>query len=404
MTSRKLDNLPHWDLSNIYPGLESDALALDRQNLDQHLADLETFISGNEISRNGRLPEDPAEGARIISGYLDRVNAAGDLFETLEAYLYGFISTDSYNQPAARLMSLLDPQKVRLEKVETLFQGWLGALAAKGGILEDVIAGDETAAAHAFTLEESARQSRFLMSDAEESLAAELSLSGANAWTKLHGVVISQLKAQMEVDGEEKELPLSLLNTYLSDPDEKIREQAYKAMEQALSSAREPLAACLNGVKGTVNTLNGHRGRQDALDDSLDKSRIARRVLETMIAAMESAFPMMHRYRRAKAKLLGKERLEQWDLPAPVGDADLQYDWDEAKAFILTNFATYSPRLKALASKAFVQEWIDAEPRDGKQVGAFCIRVPAVEESRVLLSYDGRLGRLTTLAHELGHA
>jgi pepF/M3 family oligoendopeptidase len=340
----------------------------------------------------------------MISGYLDRRNAAGDLIETLETYLYGFIGTDSYNQPAARLMSLLDPQKVRLEKVETRFQGWLGALAGKDGILEDVIAIDETAASHAFSLEESVKRSRFLMSDAEESLAAELSLSGANAWTKLHGVVISQLKAQMDIDGEVKELPLSLLTTYTSDPDENLRERAFKAMEQALASAREPLAACLNGVKGTVNTVNDHRGRQDALDDSLDKARIDRRVLETMLEAMESAFPMMHRYRKTKAKLLGKQRLEQWDLPAPVGDVDRRYEWDEARAFILTHFATYSPRLKDLASKAFNQEWIDAEPRDGKQVGGFCMRLPTVDESRILLSYDGRLGRLTTLAHELGHA
>ena len=142
------------------------------------------------------------------------------------------------------------------------------------------------------------------MAEDEESLAAELSLSGAIAWAKLQGVIVSQLKAEMEIDGELKELSLSMLSTYMSDPDERVRENAYKASEKTLASAREPLAACLNGIKGYVNTLNVRRGREDALHDSLDKSRIDRQVLETMFESMESASPMMRRYRKAKARLL----------------------------------------------------------------------------------------------------
>ncbi|HET6443143.1 MAG TPA: M3 family oligoendopeptidase [candidate division Zixibacteria bacterium] len=404
MASRELANLPRWDLSNIYPGLESETLALDRQKLDDQLTDLETFASANQISADGHLHEDPVKAAQIIGAVLDRLNAAGGLYETLENYLYGFVATDSYNKEATRLTSLLDPQSVRLEKIEKRFQGWIGALARESGFLDEVILLNKTTAAHSFYLKETAQLSRFLMSDAEEELAADLSLSGANAWTKLHGVIISQLKADMELEGEVKELPLSLLSTYISDPDESTRERALKAQEQALASAREPLAACLNGLKGSVGTLNDRRGRTDALHDSLDKSRIDRQVLETMLEAMESAFPLLRRYLKAKARLLGKDRLEQWDFPAPVGDTDRLYEWDEAKELILSSFATYSPGLAALASKAFDRGWIDAEPRDGKQVGGFCMRLPAAKESRILFNYDGRLGRVATLAHELGHA
>ena len=56
------------------------------------------------------------------------------------------------------------------------------------------------------------------------------------------------------------------------------------------------------------------------------------------------------------------------------------------------------------AQRAFDQNWIDAEPRDGKRGGAFCMRIPAVEESRVLCNFDGSLDQVSTIAHELGHA
>jgi oligoendopeptidase F len=57
-----------------------------------------------------------------------------------------------------------------------------------------------------------------------------------------------------------------------------------------------------------------------------------------------------------------------------------------------------------MARRAFDQRWIDAEPRDGKQGGAFCMEIPALEESRVLCNFDGSYDAFAALGHELGHA
>ena len=57
-----------------------------------------------------------------------------------------------------------------------------------------------------------------------------------------------------------------------------------------------------------------------------------------------------------------------------------------------------------MARTAFEQRWIDAEPRDGKRGGAFCMSVEGVDESRILANFDGSFDQVSTLAHELGHA
>ncbi len=80
---------------------------------------------------------------------------------------------------------------------------------------------------------------------------------------------------------------------------------------------KEALAACLNGVKGEVNTLDRKRGREDCLHSSLDMARIDRATLEAMIEAIKDALPMFRDYFRAKAKLLGTEKLPWWSLFAP---------------------------------------------------------------------------------------
>ena len=65
--------------------------------------------------------------------------------------------------------------------------------------------------------------------------------------------------------------------------------------------------------------------------------------------------------------------------------------------------AQQSVERRSFAHRAFDNNWIDAEPRDGKQGGAFCSAVPGVKESRILANFDGSLEQVSTVAHELGH-
>jgi pepF/M3 family oligoendopeptidase len=183
-----------------------------------------------------------------------------------------------------------------------------------------------------------------------------------------------------------------------------VRKRAYEAELEAWKSAREPLAACMNGVKGWANTINQKRGRRDALHQALDMARIDQETLEAMLGAMQSSFPSFQKYYAAKAKRLGREKLAWWDIFAPVGKAEKTYSFDEARDFIVTHFGGFSPELADFASRAFERKWIDAEQREGKRGGAFCMGLPLVRESRVLCNFDGTLDQVSTIAHELGHA
>jgi pepF/M3 family oligoendopeptidase len=123
-----------------------------------------------------------------------------------------------------------------------------------------------------------------------------------------------------------------------------------------------------------------------------------------MLSAMFDSFPMFRRYYHAKAARLGKEKLAWWDIFAPTGKNVRQYNFGEAREFILEHFGKFTPELAALAQRAFDNNWIDAEQRSGKRGGAFCMGVPAVKESRILCNFDGSLDQVSTIAHELGHA
>jgi pepF/M3 family oligoendopeptidase len=396
--------LPHWDLSNVYPRPESDEFRQAVGQVEAQIDDLDSYMASNQIAKGAPVPSDAAALAAVVGGYLDRMNAILRLGHTLMSYVGAFISTDSYDTTARRIMSELEPLTVRMTRQEVRFQGWIGTAAEDATAFAAALGQPGSAHGHQFYLQETAEQSRYLMSEAEETLAAELSLSGARAWQKLQGVVTSQIKVSFARDGSAEEIPISVLQNLRTDPREEVRRRAYEVELAAWEGVREPLAACLNGVKGAVITLNKRRGRTDALHQPLDQARIDRQTLEAMLGAMQDSFPAFRRYWRKKAARLGKDALPWWDLFAPLGEARHAYTYGQARALIGERFGAFSGDLAAFAERAFERDWIDAEPRAGKRGGAFCMGLPAVEESRVLCNFDGSLEQVLTLAHELGHA
>ncbi len=391
-------NSPRWDLTNVYPSLDSKEYSTDFEKLNTLIAGMESLIKEKAAGVTGKEPA--GQIAALAKEFIEHYNAILLLGGTLRAYIESFVSTDSYNKDALRKESEFDLVAVRIGQFETQMLAWIGKVAER---LPEIFTADPSLTAHRYFLEDSARQSRYLMSEAEELLAAELSLSGSNAWSKLQGMITSQASAEVEVDGEVKKLPSPALINLRSHPDADVRKRGYDAEDKLWTSLKVPLSAALNGIKGEVNVLNRRRGREDAVHSAIDAAHIDRQSLEAMLGAMHDSFPMFRRYFKAKAKYLGEEKLPWWDVFAPVGEIKSDYTFDEARDVILSNFGRFAPQLEAFASNAFKKHWIDAEQRDGKRGGAFCMDVPGVGESRILSNFDGSFDQVSTLAHELGH-
>ena len=393
------NSIPRWDLTNVYPSLGSKEFKNAIKKYKKQLDELEAFY---KKASKADSKADPEKLGKLLGESIDRFNGLLDLSRTIEPYIYSFVSTDSHNKDAMRALSEFEQMSVQASILNTKFQAWTGKLGKAA--IKKAAKTNKTVEAHEFSLIEDAEQSKYLMGEAEEALAAELTLSGGNAFGKLQGTVTSQLTVDFEIDGETKKMPMPALINLRAHADENIRHRAYDAETQAWEGVKETLAACMNGVKGETLTLDQKRGREDSVHASLDFARIDRSTLEAMLGAMKDSFPMFKRYHKHKAKLLGKEKLAWWDIFAPMGKTDKVYSWDEARDFIITNFNSFSPELGTFAKRAFDNKWIDAEQREGKRGGAFCMGVSSVKESRILSNFDGSIDSISTLAHELGHA
>jgi pepF/M3 family oligoendopeptidase len=399
---RDLGTLPHWDVSHVYPGLESPAFLSALSELDARIDEHEKALDRDGIGGLApRIEAEDAALARALEGYVERANWIGLRLHTLGSYVHAFYATNTFDALAKRRTSEIEMRSVRADAAEVRFLSWARGLE---GRLDSLCARSKTLARHRFFLEESLERARHLMSEKEELLAAALAPSGGSAWGRLQQTVTSQIEIPFELDGKIERLPMSKIRALAADPSAEVRERAYRAEIEAWEKWKEPCAAALNGVKGWASTLNARRGYASAIEPSIESSRIDRATLDALLDAMRGALPDFRRYYRAKARILGKDRLAWWDIQAPVSKSTRLWKFEDAKRFIVSSFSTFSGRLAELALRAFEDRWIDAEPRRGKVGGGFCMGLPEVKESRILVNFDGTFDQVSTLSHELGHA
>ncbi|MGL4818717.1 MAG: M3 family oligoendopeptidase, partial [Bacilli bacterium] len=251
-----------------------------------------------------------------------------------------------------------------------------------------------------FVLDEMRTAAKEKLSLEEESLIARLGVDGFQAWEQLYDTVVGE----MEIEHDGKNMSVGQAYNVLSSNDGKDREEMFEKWEQAWSEKESIFASILNRIAGFRLSVYESRGWQATLHEPLQYNRMQQATLDAMWRAIEDKVDVLGAYLDRKAKLLGKERLDWYDLEAPLGGAEDTVSYEEAQQFIVRHFSKFHTDFGAFAQRAFDESWIEAEDRPNKRPGGFCTSLPLVQESRIFMTYAGTPSSVSTLAHELGHA
>lgn len=381
-----------WSLEELYTSFESDEFREDVAKYDNYINSLKKWASENLKDNN--------EPIRKIEDYIKMKSEFYSLYVKLSDYSELTLSVDAKNEKAAAVSEEIDNKFAELTEVDVNFEKWLAAIEDFDQILNfsDIIK------EHEFYLKELMERNKYLLSEKEEIVVAKMMNTGSNAWSKLQNTVTSNLLVDIVIKDEEKKLPLPVVRNMAYSNDAETRKTAYEAELKAYKKIEEASAAALNGIKGEVITISKLRGYESPLEETLIKSRLDKETLEAMVTAMKESLPSFRKFYLKKAEKLGhKKGLPFYDLFAPTGECDMRFTYEEARAFVVKNFRTFSNKLADFADNAFENRWIDAEPREGKRGGAFCSNIHPIGESRIMSNFTGSFSDVATLAHELGH-
>ena len=245
-----------------------------------------------------------------------------------------------------------------------------------------------------------------IMTSANERLNADLSVDGIHAWGRLYDCVAGKLEFDMRyADGNTARLPISQRRSLMGNPDRRVRRAAFEGGNAAWATVEDTAAAALNAIAGTRLTLNRHRNIDDFLDVALFQAAISRASLEAMFEAIFASPELPRRILSLKAGALKQDGVAWYDLEAPLPlPEETPITWDRAKEMVTTGFNQAYPKLGEFTESVFERQWIDWEPRSGKQSGGFCTGSQLSNESRIFMTYNETIGDVRTLAHEAGHA
>ena len=385
-----------WELDSLYPNPET---AEFRELVDKLRATLQSLAEDSELP----AATDSEDVAVTWAGFLDRFATALSEFSSLNAFVGCHAAADAANKTFQRYEGELSAFGPLLAEIQTNLE--FALQEASDAQLESFFAIDERLAEVRFFLETARGSAALRLPKEQELLAADLSVDGLHAWSRLYDRLSGELRVRVMERGEVVEKSPGQVS--LESPERSVRENNFFAANKAWANIAETCADALNHISGSRLSKYRRLG-VDHLAAPLHLNRMTRETLDTMWRTIGERKSCLADYLRKKAELIGVDRLAWWDLQAPLpgatGESDSNLPYDNACGLTIDAFADFNPKLGDFARMAIENRWIEVEDRPGKRQGGFCTDVATRGQSRIFMTFTGTVDGMSTLAHELGHA
>ena len=375
-----------WDLSDLYEGGDDPRIEADVDEADAAAAAFRERYHGKvaELSAAELADAIDEPGADRVDPHARRYFA----------HLY--FATDMADPPRGALVARITEKGAALD-TQLLFFG-LEIAELDDDAAEALLAGPELERWQHWI--RSLRKFRpYLLSEPEEKIVTEKTVSGVSAWGRLYEELLGALRVSL--DGVEISFEEAMSKLYSSDRD--VRRTAAEAVTEALESGLRTRTFIFNTIlldKSIDDRLRGYPtwiSSRNLRNDTTDEA------VQALVDAAVSRYDVVQRYYRLKAKLIGLDRLAFYDRMAPIGEDPSKVSWDEARDIVVGAYADFAQEAGDIAERFFSDSWIDAPVRDNKRTGAFCATTVPGVHPYVLMNFTGDRRSILTLAHELGH-
>ncbi len=386
--SPDLGTLPNWDLTDLYPSIDSPELKVDLEAMD---ADAKAFAGRYQGKLEGL---DGAALGKAVAEY----EAMDEVLGRIMSYAYLVYAGDMGDPENGRFLQTMQEKVTnisthllfftlelnRLDEAEIQAKLEAPALAHYAPWLRDVRAFRE-----------------HQLSDELERLLHEKSVAGRSAWVRLFDETMAALR--FPIAG--KEMTSAEALHCLTEPDGALRKEAAECVGKVLGENVRLFAHVTNTLAKDKEIEDNWREFAKPWSSRNLSNHVEDAVVDALVDSVTQAYPhLSHRYYALKAKWMGGDKLDYWDRNAPLPeDDDRIIPWEEATSLVLDAYGRFSPDLAATGKRFFDNAWIDAPTRPGKSPGAFAHPTVPSAHPYLLLNYLGKTRDVMTLAHELGH-
>jgi oligoendopeptidase F len=341
----------------------------------------------------GRLGELDVAG---LTAAMLELAAISELVGKAGSYASLRFATDTADAARGALLQLVQERATEIETKLLFFELEWAALPDEPA---DALLEDPALDFCAHHLRSARRYRPHLLSEPEEKILAEKAIASQSAWSRLFGEQVAALRVAL--DGEELSLEVAL--SRLQSPDRALRATTAEAVSATLAPGLRTRAFIYNtllhdkAVDDRLRSFPHWLAGRNLANEASDESVMA------LIEAVRGRFDIPQRWYRLKARLLGVDRIADYDRAAPVLPQEITFSFGDARDLVLETYESFLPQAGAITRRFFDERWVDAPVRPHKRGGAFCAyTVPSVHPY-VMLNFTARRRDVLTLAHELGH-
>ena len=377
-----------WDLSVFYDSFADPRLEADIERLDELAASFQSSWRGNLAQMT----------ASDFAKAYQQLEAIYDLRGRLGAFAFLNFSTDTAQPEYQAAVARVEDLESRLSQQLVFFELEWNALEDEQA---KAILDDPAIADYRYYLEAERRYRPYNLSEAEEQISIEKSVTGSSAWTRF----FTQLTSAFRFDWLGEQVNMTFVLNKLRDADRDTREMAWRKLTDKLREKQMELTFIFNTLALDKANSDRRRGYASWVSARNLSNKASDEVVEALVQTVTSNYDLVARHYHLKRALLGYEELYDYDRYAPLNlkESEAFYAWDEARDIVLAAFGNFDPRMQEVAQRFFAGDWIHAPALPNKRGGAFAAPTVASANPFVFLNYLGDARDVTTLAHELGH-
>ena len=377
-----------WDLSIFYaspddPGIQRD---LDHVNA---LAD--KFAA----TYRGRVAQLDAE--EMVDAMIEQEEIQ-DAAGRIGSFAFLNFATDTTDPQRGALVQKVTEANAQLSQKLLFFD--LEWKAVPDEQAEKLLA-DPTLGKYQHPLEAERLTKPYTLSEIEEQLLVEKSVTGSSAWVRF----FTQLTSSMRYDFDGEQLNQSQVLAKFHDVDRETRIKAANALTEGLRSRSMELTYIFNVLVADKASDDKRRGYPSWISARNLSNKAPDAVVEALIKAVTSRYELVARHYNLKRILLGYDELFDYDRYAPLQftSEEREYDWSEARQIVEDAYTAFSPRAGEIVRRFFDERWIHAPVQPNKRGGAFASPTVPSAHPFVFVNYLSKSRDIMTLAHELGH-
>jgi len=384
-----MNNLPNWNLNDLYNSPKDSDIEKDLEN---------GLESSKKLEQKYNSKIDKLDAEDLYKVIIEYENISERLGK-VSTYSYLYFVTDLVNQEKAAFYQNIS------EKINNISQHLLFLPLEISKISDDKLSSLYQSSKNLSQYQPYIRDLRvfkkYQKSKEIEKILHEKDQTANSAWSRLFDETIAGLKFKFD----KKSLSASEIFNLLSSHNKEERKKAAKSIGKTLK----------NNIK-ILTFITNVLAKDKSIDDKIRKyphpvksrnisNLIEDKVVNSLVDTVKDNYKnLAHRYYKIKAGYFNQSYLDYWDRNSPLPDQkEEKISWQEAKKIVLDSYNRFSPEIASIVEKFFVNNWIDAEPKAGKDSGAFAHPATPGTHPYIMVNFQGKLRDVMTLAHELGH-